>query len=88
MIPTNHAYWAKPAVRLELTASFDMDALSSALRSIKRFRVRRGGDRALTAYARKFDRLEGAIEITAAEIEEGARQAPASVRRALHPGRP
>jgi histidinol dehydrogenase len=30
--------------------------------------VRRGGDRALIAYARKFDKLEGAIEITRDEI--------------------
>ena len=45
--------------------------------------VRRGGDRALIAYARKFDRLDGAIELTADEIAEGAKQAPAKVRRAL-----
>jgi histidinol dehydrogenase len=46
--------------------------------------VRRGGDRALLAYARKFDRLEGsAIEISGDEIEAGARLAPASVRRAI-----
>jgi histidinol dehydrogenase len=45
--------------------------------------VRRGGDRALLAYARKFDRLDGAIALTADEIEEGARQTPAAVRRAI-----
>jgi histidinol dehydrogenase len=45
--------------------------------------VRRGGDRALVAYARKFDRLDGQIELTRAEIEAGARRAPARVRRAL-----
>lgn len=45
--------------------------------------VRRGGDRALIAYARKFDRLDGAIELTADEIEAGADAAPAKVRRAL-----
>jgi histidinol dehydrogenase len=45
--------------------------------------VRRGGDRALLAYARKFDALSGAIEISRDEIEDGARQAPASVRRAI-----
>jgi histidinol dehydrogenase len=46
--------------------------------------VRRGGDRALLAYARKFDRLEGAgIEISGEEIEAGARLAPVSVRRAI-----
>ena len=45
--------------------------------------VRRGGDRALLAYARKFDRLDGAIELTADEIDAGADAAPAKVRRAL-----
>jgi histidinol dehydrogenase len=47
--------------------------------------VRRGGDRALVAYARKFDGLASAsaLEISRDELEEGARQAPASVRRAL-----
>jgi histidinol dehydrogenase len=45
--------------------------------------VRRGGDRALIAYARKFDKLEGAIEITRDEIEAGAAQVPAAVRRAI-----
>src|SRR6266508_2318318 len=45
--------------------------------------VRRGKNRALLAYARKFDRLDGAIEITADEIEAGARETPAPVRRAI-----
>jgi histidinol dehydrogenase len=45
--------------------------------------VRRGGDRALLAYARKFDRLSGAMEVSREEIEDGARQAPAAVRRAI-----
>jgi histidinol dehydrogenase len=45
--------------------------------------VRRGGDRALLAYARKFDGLSGALEISREEIEDGARTAPASVRKAI-----
>jgi histidinol dehydrogenase len=45
--------------------------------------VRRGGDRALLAYARKFDGLVGTIEISREEIDEGARRAPAAVRRAI-----
>jgi len=45
--------------------------------------VRRGGDRALLAYARKFDALSGGIEISREEIDAGARLAPASVRKAL-----
>jgi histidinol dehydrogenase len=45
--------------------------------------VRRGGDRALLAYARKFDGLAGAIEISREEIDEGARRTPAPVRRAI-----
>jgi histidinol dehydrogenase len=46
-------------------------------------RVRRDGDRALTAYARKFDRLDGPIEITRAEIERGAAQVDSRVRAAI-----
>jgi histidinol dehydrogenase len=45
--------------------------------------VRRGGDRALIAYARRFDGLEGPLEVSAEEIEAGAASVPARVRRAL-----
>jgi histidinol dehydrogenase len=45
--------------------------------------VRRSGDRALLAYARRFDRLEGSVEVTRREIEDGARAAAPRVRRAL-----
>ena len=54
--------------------------------------VRRGGDRALVAYARRFDKLPasgpaGAVEIPRAEIEAGARSASAgrSARRSSAP---
>ena len=46
--------------------------------------VRRGGDRALVAYAKRFDGLEGHLEVSREEIDAGARATPARVRRALH----
>jgi len=46
-------------------------------------RVREGGDAALLAFARKFDRLAGPIEVGAAEIERGARETPREVRDAI-----
>ncbi len=46
-------------------------------------RVRREGDRAVLAFARKFDRLDGPIEITAAELEKGAGTVPPAVKRAI-----
>jgi histidinol dehydrogenase len=45
--------------------------------------VRRGGDRAVTAYARRLDGLEGSLEVSRNEIEDGARQTPPRVRRAI-----
>lgn len=45
--------------------------------------VRRGGDRALLAYAKRFDKLTDAIEVSRDEIEAGAKLAPAAVRRAI-----
>jgi len=45
--------------------------------------VRRGGDRALLRYARKFDRLDAAIEITPDEMREGAATVPRDVRTAI-----
>ena len=46
-------------------------------------RVRRGGDRALLSFARKFDGLDGAIEISRDEMREAARQVPLAVKRAI-----
>jgi histidinol dehydrogenase len=45
--------------------------------------VRRDGDRALLRYARKFDRLEGPLEVTADEMREAATAVPRAVRVAL-----
>ena len=45
--------------------------------------VRRRGDRALREYARRFDGVEGPVEVTSREIKEGARATPPAVRRAI-----
>lgn len=45
--------------------------------------VRSRGDNALLQYARRFDRLEGAIEVSMDEIEEGAARVPPAVRAAI-----
>jgi histidinol dehydrogenase len=46
-------------------------------------RVRRQGDRAVLAFARRFDRLDGALEVTAAEMRASARAVPPVVKRAI-----
>jgi histidinol dehydrogenase len=46
-------------------------------------RVRRDGDRAVAAYARRFDKLSGPIEVTSAEIRTAARRVPREVQRAI-----
>jgi histidinol dehydrogenase len=46
-------------------------------------RVRRGGDRALLRFARRFDRVTPPIEVSAADIRREAALAPAEVRRAI-----
>jgi histidinol dehydrogenase len=46
-------------------------------------RVRRGGDRALTACARRFDGVTGAIEVTEATMRAEAARVDRTVRRAL-----
>jgi histidinol dehydrogenase len=45
--------------------------------------VRRQGDVALIAYARRFDMLQGPVELSRDDIVAGARQAPAAVRSAI-----
>jgi histidinol dehydrogenase len=46
-------------------------------------RVRHGGDRALLTYARKFDGLDGPIEITGDELQREARGVSRDVRQAI-----
>jgi histidinol dehydrogenase len=46
-------------------------------------RVREQGDRALLRFARRFDRLDGPLEVPRAEIEASAARVPTDVRRAL-----
>ncbi len=45
--------------------------------------VRKGGDRAVVAYAKRFDALSGDVELTAAEIAAGAAKVPPATRRAI-----
>jgi len=46
-------------------------------------RVRSGGDAALVRFARRFDDLDGPIEVTRDEMVAGAARTPAGVRRAI-----
>ena len=45
--------------------------------------VRTGGDRALTRFARRFDRVSGALEVTPQEMRDGAARVDPAVRRAI-----
>ncbi len=45
--------------------------------------VRTGGDRALSRLAKRFDRVTGAIEVSAKEMREGAARTEPAVRRAI-----
>ena len=45
--------------------------------------VRRRGDRALLAYARRLDGLSAPIEVTSGEMGAAVRQVPPAVRRAI-----
>ena len=45
--------------------------------------VRTRGDKALLEYARRFDRLDGQVEVSRMEIEELAARVPPRVRRAI-----
>ena len=45
--------------------------------------VRKGGDAALERYARRFDKIEGALEISIEEMREAAAVVPTPVRAAL-----
>ncbi len=56
--------------------------LARRVRTILR-RVREGGDRALIAYAQRFDGLQQAIELTPEEIAHGARRTTPELRAAI-----
>ena len=45
--------------------------------------VRHRGDAALREYARRFDRLDGPLEVSRRDLERGARETPPAVRRAI-----
>jgi histidinol dehydrogenase len=45
--------------------------------------VRTGGDRALARFAKRFDRVSGALEVTPKEMREGAARVEPAVRRAI-----
>ena len=45
--------------------------------------VRREGDRALVAYARRFDGLRAPLEVSREEMRDGAAEAPSDVRAAI-----
>jgi histidinol dehydrogenase len=46
-------------------------------------RVRREGDAAVLDYARRFDKLDGPVEISETQIREGARAVPREVQKAI-----
>lgn len=46
-------------------------------------RVRRDGDAAVVAYARRFDQLTGPVEVTRDEMRQARREVPDDVRRAI-----
>ena len=50
--------------------------------------VRKSGDRAVIAYAKRFDALTASMEVSRDEISRGAAAAPAPVRRGTRPNPP
>lgn len=71
------------AVRALLTSRRADDAATVRRVSTIVEDVRQGGDRVLSRYARRFDSLEGAVEVTPEEMRDGAAQVPREVRNAL-----
>ena len=81
---------------MKIISSRDSRAVDRLLRPIgrrrprdeivgRRHRLRRAGagDKALLSYARKFDNLDGPLEVSKDEIEEGAARVPPRVRAAI-----
>jgi histidinol dehydrogenase len=72
----------KAVDRLLRPPTGDDHAITTAVAAIVAA-VRTRGDSALLRYARRFDRLDGALEVTREEIEEGAARVPPNVRAAV-----
>jgi histidinol dehydrogenase len=68
--------------RLLAPARGDHRALDRAVQTIVDA-VRTGGDRALTRFARRFDGLSAPLEVSPAEMREGAARVRPEVRRAI-----
>jgi histidinol dehydrogenase len=68
--------------RLIAAAAADDPALERRVRGIVSA-VRTGGDRALQRFARRFDGVDGPLEVTRDEIRAGAAQVDRAVRRAI-----
>ena len=71
------------AVRALLAPERALDAATERRVAAIVSAVRRDGDRALLKYARKFDPLEGPLEVSLDEMREAATTVPRAVRTAL-----
>ena len=69
------------AAALDPAARRDQELVRRVARIVDR--VRREGDRALLRFARQFDRLEGSVEVSAAEMREAAAGVSPGVRAAI-----
>jgi histidinol dehydrogenase len=82
MLPILESTDAKALRRLLDRTPDDHGRIEPAVRDIIAG-VRARGDRGLIEYARQFDRLDGPIELSPAEIHAGAADCPRSVRSAI-----
>lgn len=73
----------RQAVKQLLTRERADDAVTARRVARITAAVRRGGDKALLRYARRFDGFDGALELTRDELREGSRGVPNSVRAAI-----
>lgn len=82
MVPVYDAADPRAAARLFRCAPLEDRAVARRVQAIVET-VGRHGDRALRAYARRFDGWAGPLELGRDEIAAGARAAPAALRAAL-----
>ncbi|WP_239490646.1 histidinol dehydrogenase [Luteitalea sp. TBR-22] len=82
MLPILASTDAKALRRLLDRTPDDHGRLEPAVKDILAA-VRTRGDKALTEFARRFDKLEGPIELSPAEIHAGAAECPPAVRAAI-----